>query len=190
LAAVSAAGFEVLTKRMAREIAGLENARERLFAMLRAYIDHGVENPALYSLVFGGYLGGPDRSRPSIELAEAEKTKALIAGVIVAGGLGHAIPYTYATSEKFPARFWLVGPSCMDSLCCWPMGSSARRKSLARWAIDSCRACSTDWRPNCRPCRLAPGSALKSPINSLAEGLRYGARISASLGIMRMAFSR
>ena len=58
LAAVSAAGFETLTKHMEREIAGLDNARERLFAMLRAYIDHGVENPALYSLMFGGYLGG------------------------------------------------------------------------------------------------------------------------------------
>ena len=54
LAAVSAAGFETLTKHMEREIAGLDNARERLFAMLRAYIDHGVENPALYSLMFGG----------------------------------------------------------------------------------------------------------------------------------------
>src|SRR6201987_3538318 len=38
LAAVSAAGFEVLTKRMTREIAGHSNARTQLFAMLRAYI--------------------------------------------------------------------------------------------------------------------------------------------------------
>src|SRR4029077_10778054 len=58
LAAVSAAGFEMLTKRMTREIAGLGNAREQLFAMLRAYIAHGVENPALYSLMFGAYLSG------------------------------------------------------------------------------------------------------------------------------------
>ena len=65
---------------MAREIAGLGSAREQLFAMLRAYIDHGVENPALYSLMFGGYLSGPDHRRPAIELAEAEKTKALLAG--------------------------------------------------------------------------------------------------------------
>src|SRR5208282_1283494 len=43
LAAVSAAGFETLTKRMAREMARLQNPRQRLFAMLRAYIDHGVE---------------------------------------------------------------------------------------------------------------------------------------------------
>src|SRR4051795_3861362 len=46
LAAVSAAGFETLTKRMTTEIAGLDNAREQLFAMLRAYIAHGVEKPS------------------------------------------------------------------------------------------------------------------------------------------------
>ena len=63
-----------------------------MFAMLRAYIDHGVENPALYGLMFGGYLSGPDHSRPAIELAEAEKTKALLAGVIIAGGLGRVVP--------------------------------------------------------------------------------------------------
>jgi hypothetical protein len=49
--------------------------------------------------MFGGYLGGPNRSRPTIELAEAEKTKALLAGVIVAGGLGRAIQHT-ARNER------------------------------------------------------------------------------------------
>jgi AcrR family transcriptional regulator len=111
LAAVSAAGFEMLTKRMTREIAGLDNARERLFAMLRAYIDHGVENPALYSLMFGGYLGGPDRSRPAIELSEAEKTKALLAGVIVAGGLGRVIPHTPRNERKIAGAI----------LACWSL---------------------------------------------------------------------
>jgi AcrR family transcriptional regulator len=111
LAAVSAAGFEMLTKRMSREMAGLDNARQRLFAMLRAYIDHGVENPALYSLMFGGYLGGPDRSRPAIELAEAEKTKALLAGVIIAGGLGRAIPQTSRNERKIAGAI----------LACWSL---------------------------------------------------------------------
>src|SRR6516164_6742824 len=45
LAAVSAVGFEQLTKRMSDKIAGLSNARAQMFAMLRAYIQHGVENP-------------------------------------------------------------------------------------------------------------------------------------------------
>ena len=111
LAAVSAAGFETLTKRMAHKTAGLSNSREQLFAMLRAYIDYGVENPALYNLMFGGYLGGPDRSRPAIELAEAEKTKALLAGVIVAGGLGRAIPDTSRNERKIAGAI----------LACWSL---------------------------------------------------------------------
>src|ERR1700756_5605345 len=64
LAAVSGAGFEMLTKLMAGEMARLSDPREQLFAMLRAYIDHGVGNPALCTLMFGGYLGSPDHGRP------------------------------------------------------------------------------------------------------------------------------
>jgi AcrR family transcriptional regulator len=111
LAAISAAGFETLTKRMAREMARLQNPRQQLFAMLRAYIDHGVENPALYNLMFGGYLSGPHYSRPAIELAEAEKTKVLLAEVIVAGALGPAIPYTARNERKIAGAI----------LACWSL---------------------------------------------------------------------
>jgi hypothetical protein len=79
--------------------------------MLDAYIDHGVENPALYSLMFGGYLSGPDHGRPTIELAEAEKTKALLAGVIIAGGLGRAIPHTPRNERKIAGAI----------LACWSL---------------------------------------------------------------------
>ena len=111
LAAVSAAGFEILTKRMAREMARLQNPRQQLFAMLRAYIDHGVENPALYRLMFGGYLSGPHYSRPAIELAEAEKTKILLADVIIAGALGPAIPHTSRNERKIAGAI----------LACWSL---------------------------------------------------------------------
>jgi hypothetical protein len=96
---------------MAHEMARLSDPREQLFATLRAYIDHGVENPALYSLMFGGYLGGPDRSRPAIELAEAEKTKTLLAGAIVAGGLGRQIPNTVRNERKIAGAI----------LACWSL---------------------------------------------------------------------
>ena len=111
LAAVSAAGFEKLTKRMTREITGINNAREQLFAMLRAYIAHGVENPALYSLMFGGYLSGPDQERPALESAEAEKTKLLLASVIMSGGLGRAIPHTLRNERKIASAI----------LACWSL---------------------------------------------------------------------
>ena len=94
LAAVSTAGFELLTRRMSNEMAAHTHARAQLFAMLRAYIQHGVENPALYKLMFGDYLSSPNDGRPAIERAAAENTKALLAGVRVKGGLGRAIPNT------------------------------------------------------------------------------------------------
>jgi AcrR family transcriptional regulator len=100
LAAISAAGFERLTRRMARDVGQISDPREQLFAMSRAYVEHGIENPALYSLMFGSHLSGPDHRRPAIEWVEADKAKALLAGVIVAGGLGHAIPDTPGNQRK------------------------------------------------------------------------------------------
>ena len=111
LAAVSAAGFEALTARMTREIGATSNARTQLFALLRAYINHGVENPALYRLMFGGYLSGPDHGRPAIERSEADRTKYLLAGVIVAGGLGRPIPNTPRNEEKIAGAI----------LACWSL---------------------------------------------------------------------
>src|SRR5215470_3804831 len=111
LAAVSAAGFETLTKRMTREVVGHSHARAQLFAMLRAYVRHGVENPALYRLMFGGYLSGSDNSRPAIERAAAEKTKALFAGAITGGALGRAIPNTPRKAGKIDGAI----------LACWSL---------------------------------------------------------------------
>jgi AcrR family transcriptional regulator len=111
LAAVSTAGFERLTRRMSDELAEHGNARAQLFAMLRAYIGHGVENPALYRLMFGGYLSSPDGGRPAIERATAEKTKALLADVIVKGGLGRAIPNTSRNERKIAGAI----------LACWSL---------------------------------------------------------------------
>src|SRR6185369_5059641 len=42
LAAVSTAGFELLTERMRNEITAHREARAQLFALWRAYIRHGV----------------------------------------------------------------------------------------------------------------------------------------------------
>jgi AcrR family transcriptional regulator len=72
LAAVSAAGFELLTRRIADQTVRIDNPRAQLFVILRNYACFGVENPALYRLMFGGYLSGPDSSRPAIERAAAD----------------------------------------------------------------------------------------------------------------------
>ena len=111
LAAVSAAGFEMLTKRMAREIAGLRDPQARLTAMMGAYIYHGVEHPALYQLMFGGYLSGPDERRPAIERAAAEDTKALLASAIIDGALGRPIPKNARNERKISGAI----------LACWSL---------------------------------------------------------------------
>jgi AcrR family transcriptional regulator len=111
LAAVSAAGFEALTKRAGAEISRVGNPRAQLFALLRTYIRYGVENPALYRLMFGGYLSGPDDGRPAIERAAAEQTRILLAGVIRDGGLGRAIPDTVRNERKIAGAI----------LACWSL---------------------------------------------------------------------
>jgi AcrR family transcriptional regulator len=127
LAAVSAVGFELLAKRITDATERLSNPRGRLAAIARAYVSHGVENPALYRLMFGGYLTGPDDVRPAIERAAAEKTKELVAGAIIDGAFGRPIPNTPRNARKIAAAiliFWsqmhgltlllvdrLVGPS-------------------------------------------------------------------------------
>ena len=73
--------------------------------MARDYVRHGVENPALYRLMFGGYLTGPDDGRPAIERAAAEKTKALLADAIIKGGLGRAIANTPRNERKIAVLF-------------------------------------------------------------------------------------
>ena len=127
LAAVSAAGFELLEKRITEATERLSNPRARLAAIARAYVRHGVENPALYRLMFGGYLTGADAGRPAIERAAGDKTKALVAAAIADGALGRPIPNTPRNERKIAAAllvFWsqmhgltlllvdrLVGPS-------------------------------------------------------------------------------
>jgi AcrR family transcriptional regulator len=111
LAAVSTAGFEQLTRRMSSELARHTTARAQLFAVLRAYVQHGVDNPALYRLMFGGYLSGPDDARPAIEQAAAEKTKSLLTVLIANGGLGCPIPDTLRNERKIAGAI----------LACWSL---------------------------------------------------------------------
>jgi AcrR family transcriptional regulator len=109
LAAVSAVGFERLAKQMTDATARLSNPRARLLAMARAYVRHGVENPALYRLMFGGFLTGPDEDRPAIERAAAEKMRALVVDAIVHGALGRAIRNTPRNERKIAGAtlvFW------------------------------------------------------------------------------------
>ncbi|WP_077967067.1 TetR/AcrR family transcriptional regulator [Ensifer adhaerens] len=109
LAAVSAVGFELLAKQMTDATKEHDSPRERLAAMARAYVRGGVNNPALYRLMFGGYLTGQDDGRPAIERTAAENMKALLVDAISDGALGRLIPTAAANSREIDGAiliFW------------------------------------------------------------------------------------
>lgn len=111
LAAVSAAGFELLTQRIAGQIARVADPRAQLFVFLRTYIRYGVENPALYRLMFGGYLSGPDSSRPAIERAAAGRMGEALQRAITAGALGAPITDSARNARKIAGAI----------LTCWSL---------------------------------------------------------------------
>src|SRR3984885_3733491 len=78
LAAVATRGFEALAKRTLSSLKGLTDARARLLACGRAFVAHGVANPALYRLMFSAVLTSPEAGRPAIEKAAAAKTRVII----------------------------------------------------------------------------------------------------------------
>src|SRR5271155_1707434 len=56
LAAVAAVGFERLRDGLLRAITGIEGSEALLVAVARTYVHLGLENPALYRLMFGAAL--------------------------------------------------------------------------------------------------------------------------------------
>lgn len=92
LAAVSAFGFDALAMRMAATAKVRGSPRKRLTTMARQYVRQGIENPALYRLMFGGYLTGAEEDRPDVEMTAAAATRALLAEAITEGALGEPIP--------------------------------------------------------------------------------------------------
>src|ERR1700735_5606211 len=85
LAAVAARGFEVLAERTLSSLEGLTDARARLLACGRAFVAHGIANPALYRLMFSAALTSPDAGRPPIEKAAAAKARAILDGILADG---------------------------------------------------------------------------------------------------------
>jgi AcrR family transcriptional regulator len=111
LAAVSAEGFRLLATRMAAAPKRRSTPRARVSAMARGYVRQGIENPALYRLMFGGYLTGPEEDRPAIERAAAFNTRALLAVAIRDGALGQALPMTAHNERKIDGAilvYWSV----------------------------------------------------------------------------------
>jgi AcrR family transcriptional regulator len=85
LIAVAAVGFEKLQQRMAASVAGMDAAERALVACGKAYIECGLENPALYRLMFGPALAKSGDGRPAEARRAGDGAKAVLEGVILRG---------------------------------------------------------------------------------------------------------
>jgi AcrR family transcriptional regulator len=86
LAAVAAVGFERLRDGMVRAMAGVDGAEALLVAIVRTYVRVGLENPALYRLMFGPALseaGSVDR--PTAARVAGAEARAVLEDVILRG---------------------------------------------------------------------------------------------------------
>jgi AcrR family transcriptional regulator len=103
LAAVAARGFDALTERMVAARPGVQGVRGKLVALGRAFVAHGIANPALYRLMFSAALTSSDAGRPPIEKAAAAKARAVLGEAIADGVRAGAFPASMANPEEAAA---------------------------------------------------------------------------------------
>ncbi len=83
LAAVAVSGFRRLHEGLAAAVAGLPSAPEAFVACLRTYVELGLENPALYRLMFGPELAASKgEGRPAEVVTTGREAKAVLERVI------------------------------------------------------------------------------------------------------------
>jgi AcrR family transcriptional regulator len=86
LAAVAAVGFERLRSGMLRAMAGVEGSEALLAAICRTYVRLGLENPALYRLMFGPVLSDTGSSeRPIVARLTGAQARAVLEDVVLHG---------------------------------------------------------------------------------------------------------
>ncbi|HUN40722.1 MAG TPA: TetR/AcrR family transcriptional regulator [Acetobacteraceae bacterium] len=86
LAAVAAVGFERLRDGMLRVMVGIVDPEALLFAITRTYIRLGLENPALYRLMFGPALSAAGSAdRPPVAKLAGAQARGVLEDVILRG---------------------------------------------------------------------------------------------------------
>jgi AcrR family transcriptional regulator len=103
LAAVAARGFDALTEGMVAALTGVTGTRDRLLACGRAFAAHGIANPALYRLMFGAALTGPEAGRPAIEKVAGARARAIIDEMFADGVRTGEFPATLANPRESAA---------------------------------------------------------------------------------------
>jgi len=103
LAAVAARGFEALAERMQSALKGLTDPRAGLLACGRAFVAHGVANPALYRLMFSAALTSPEAGRPLIEKIAAAKARSIFDATLADSVRSGAFPSSMANPRESAA---------------------------------------------------------------------------------------
>lgn len=85
LDAVAAVGFDTLKLDMRKAMEGTADAGVAMLAIARAYVAFAARNPALYRLMFGPELVGPDGVRPDLAERSGAGAKAVLRSVVARG---------------------------------------------------------------------------------------------------------
>jgi AcrR family transcriptional regulator len=86
LGAVAAVGFERLRDGMLAAIAGIEEPEAALIICARTYVRLGLENPALYRLMFGPALADIEYAdRPTVARSAGAEARAVLEQIILRG---------------------------------------------------------------------------------------------------------
>jgi AcrR family transcriptional regulator len=112
LVAVVAAGFEMLRERMLSAAAATATPEAALIATAQAYVDLGVENPALYRLMFGPALAAKAVNRPAAARAAGVRAKAVLDDIILRGAKSGA----FAASPDNESELRLLSLSALSAV--------------------------------------------------------------------------
>jgi AcrR family transcriptional regulator len=108
LAAVAAVGFERLRDGMLRAMAGINDSEGLLVAIARTYVLLGLENPALYRLMFGPVLSDTGSTdRPTVAKLAGAQARAVLEEVVLHGARSGA----FAVSPNNPQDLALTAIS-------------------------------------------------------------------------------
>lgn len=108
LAAVAAVGFERLRDGLLRAIAGINDSEKMLVAICGTYVRLGLENPALYRLMFGPVLSDTGTAdRPTIAKIAGAQARAVLEEVVLHGARSGA----FAVSPDNPQDLALTAIS-------------------------------------------------------------------------------
>jgi AcrR family transcriptional regulator len=86
LAAVAAVGFDRLHDGLVRATAGIDDPEALVDVICRTYVHLGLENPALYRLMFGPVLSDTGAGdRPTVARAAGDRARAVLEDAILRG---------------------------------------------------------------------------------------------------------